>query len=155
MLGTGRKWTAGMVGLTAIAALLGAPQRSVGQCVGDCAGDNQVDIADLVIGVDIALGTQPLSVCPAFDDGSGVVTIAVLITAVNNSLGGCPGATLVVDTLTDTTSADACSLRDAINIASGRPVSGSGCGQVTGHLIFFVEDLSGTIALTETLPSIA
>jgi fibronectin-binding autotransporter adhesin len=156
MLGrTGRKWTAGMVGLIAIAALLGAPQRSVGQCLGDCAGDNQVEIADLVIGVDIALGTQPLSVCPAFDDGSGMVTIAVLITAVDNSLGGCPGASLVVDTLADTTSADACSLRDAINIASGRPVSGSGCGQVIAHSIFFVEGLSGTIVLTETLPSIA
>ena len=48
-------------------------------------------VADLVRGVNIALGNLPISACPAFDpDGSGVVTIDELIEAVNNALNGCP-----------------------------------------------------------------
>ena len=59
-------------------------------CVGDCQGDGQVSIDDLITGVDIVLGTQPLSACPAMDvDQSGTVTIADLIRAVASALDGC------------------------------------------------------------------
>jgi hypothetical protein len=52
-----------------------------------------VSIADLITGVNIALGTLPVTACPPFDpDGDGQVTVADLITAVNNSLNGCPVA---------------------------------------------------------------
>jgi hypothetical protein len=59
-------------------------------CVGDCNGDRTVSINELITGVNIALGNQPLSVCPAFDpSGDGSVAINELITAVNNALGAC------------------------------------------------------------------
>lgn len=62
-----------------------------GPCVGDCSGMDRVRINDLIIGVNIALDVTPVSACPAFDpDGSGTVTVADLVTAVNNALNGCP-----------------------------------------------------------------
>jgi cysteine-rich repeat protein len=64
------------------------------QCVGDCNSDGSVAINELVLGVSIALGSQPVSTCTAFEDGSGMVTIAQLIKGVNNALAMCPaGAT--------------------------------------------------------------
>ncbi|MBX3026534.1 hypothetical protein KF840_16640 [bacterium] len=64
--------------------------RAGAQCVGDCNGDGQVAINELIIGVNIALGEQPVSACPAFANGQGEVTIAQLILGVNNALNGCP-----------------------------------------------------------------
>ncbi len=64
-----------------------------GQCLGDCDGDGRVSVSELVRGVNIALGTTPLSNCPAFDDGSGTVTVSSLVRAVNYALDGCPGPT--------------------------------------------------------------
>ncbi|MDX2168386.1 MAG: hypothetical protein SF182_15030 [Deltaproteobacteria bacterium] len=60
------------------------------QCVGDCAGDGEVTINDLILGVNIALGSAPVSACEAFANNQGEVTIAQLIQGVNNALGGCP-----------------------------------------------------------------
>jgi hypothetical protein len=61
-----------------------------GGCVGDCDGNGEVSISDLIVGVNIALGNQPVSNCPAFDpDGTGMVTINELIQGVNNALNGC------------------------------------------------------------------
>jgi hypothetical protein len=48
-----------------------------------------VRINDLVLGVNIALGNQPSSACPAFEDGQGNVDIAQLIKGVRNALNGC------------------------------------------------------------------
>jgi hypothetical protein len=60
-------------------------------CVGDCNGDGTVSVDELVRGVNIALGAQPLDLCPVFDgDQSLEVTVNELITAVNNALKGCP-----------------------------------------------------------------
>jgi hypothetical protein len=60
-------------------------------CVGDCDGDGVVAINELILGVNIALGSTPLSSCPAFDaNGDGMVGINELIAAVNNALNGCP-----------------------------------------------------------------
>ena len=62
-------------------------------CVGDCAGTEQVTIANLIVGVSISLGRQPLASCEAFDEnGSGGVEISELIRGVNNALRGCPDA---------------------------------------------------------------
>ena len=59
-------------------------------CVGDCDGNGTVAINELITGVNIALGSQPVTVCPAFDaDDSGSVAINELITGVNNALAGC------------------------------------------------------------------
>jgi cysteine-rich repeat protein len=60
------------------------------QCAGDCNGDGTVAINELIIGVNIALGSAPVSNCPSFDvSGDGTVAINELITAVNNALNGC------------------------------------------------------------------
>jgi hypothetical protein len=49
-----------------------------------------VSVADLIVGVNIALGNQPVDNCPAFDvGGDGLVTIGELIQGVNNALNGC------------------------------------------------------------------
>ncbi len=63
-----------------------------GTCVGDCNGDGQVAINELIQGVNISLGTLDVSVCEAMDENrDGQVSINELIRAVNNALGGCPG----------------------------------------------------------------
>jgi hypothetical protein len=60
-------------------------------CVGDCNGDGNVFVNELILGVNIALGSANLSECAAFDENKdGEVTISELIKAVNNALNGCP-----------------------------------------------------------------
>ena len=61
-------------------------------CTGDCDGSGTVSINELIIGVNIALGAQPPSACPAFQNADGTVGIAQLIKGVNNSLAGCVSA---------------------------------------------------------------
>ena len=59
-------------------------------CVGDCNDSGVVTVNELITGVNIALGTAPVTACPAFDpDGEGAVGINDLIAAVNNLLYGC------------------------------------------------------------------
>ena len=59
-------------------------------CAGDCNGDGMVTVNELILGVNIALGSQPASVCTAMDtDGNGMVTINELIAAVTRALNGC------------------------------------------------------------------
>lgn len=60
-------------------------------CPGDCDGDGAVTVAELIRGVNIALGNAPLGDCPAFDtSGDGSVTVSELIQSVNAALSGCP-----------------------------------------------------------------
>ena len=62
-----------------------------GPCVGDCDGGGSVSISELVRGVNIALGSQPISMCTAFDcQNTGTVPVSCLVRGVNNSLRGCP-----------------------------------------------------------------
>ena len=68
------------------------PASAHAVCVGDCGGRDSVRINDLVVGVNIALGLQPVTNCPAFANGQGKVTVSQLIQGVNNSLRGCPPA---------------------------------------------------------------
>jgi hypothetical protein len=67
-----------------------SPSPTPNACVGDCNGDGEVTVNDLILGVNIALGNQPVSACPAFDpSGDGMVGIGELIQGVNNALDGC------------------------------------------------------------------
>ena len=60
-------------------------------CVGVCGAERVVGAADLITGVNIALGGLPLDVCSSFDaDGDGMVTVGELIGGVHNALNGCP-----------------------------------------------------------------
>ncbi len=59
-------------------------------CNGDCDGDGQVTVAELIRIVRIGLDLQPVSDCPAADrNDDGAVAIAELIAAVNRALNGC------------------------------------------------------------------
>ena len=59
-------------------------------CVGDCNGDGVVRVNELVVGVNIVLGSAPVTACPSFDRShDGVVTISDLVAGVNNLLYGC------------------------------------------------------------------
>ncbi len=67
------------------------PTPLVSSCVGDCNGDGEVAINELITGVNIALGSLPLDRCPSFDiNEDGEIEINELITGVNNALAGCP-----------------------------------------------------------------
>jgi cysteine-rich repeat protein len=73
------------------AAVLWTSAAAQAQCAGDCNGDGEVAINELITGVNIALGSAPLSACAAIDiNGDGDVAINELIAAVNNALNGCP-----------------------------------------------------------------
>ena len=59
-------------------------------CAGDCDGNGQVAIFELLRGVNMLLGNLELSACPVFDpDGSGDVNVNEIIQAVMSGLRGC------------------------------------------------------------------
>ena len=60
-------------------------------CVGDCDLGGFVTVDELLVGVNIALGSLPVERCATFDvDGDGNVTVDEILTAVNNALNRCP-----------------------------------------------------------------
>ena len=59
---------------------------AIASCTGDCDGNGVVAINELILGVNIALGTQPVDACPAFANAEGMVDIAQLFKGVNNAL---------------------------------------------------------------------
>jgi len=63
-------------------------------CVGDCDGDGEVTVNEIVSAVNIALDVAALSACPSADrDGDGAVTVDEIVVAINNALNGCPTPT--------------------------------------------------------------
>jgi cysteine-rich repeat protein len=63
-------------------------------CPGDCDGDGTVAINELVLAVQVALGSAGADRCGAADlNGDGAVTIQELIAAVNVALSGCGAPT--------------------------------------------------------------
>jgi len=62
-------------------------------CVGNCSGDRQVSVADLLTMVNIALGNSPVTACEAGDGNlDGQITVDEILVAVNNALVGCPAS---------------------------------------------------------------
>ncbi len=59
-------------------------------CVGDCDGNTDVTIDELIRAVNIALGASGQNCSAADADGGGAVTIDELVGAVQASLEGCP-----------------------------------------------------------------
>ncbi|HSQ00310.1 MAG TPA: CSLREA domain-containing protein [Candidatus Dormibacteraeota bacterium] len=60
-------------------------------CAGDCNGDGQVTIEELIKLVGISLGEAEVAICPAGDsDGNLQVAVNEIVTAVNHALSGCP-----------------------------------------------------------------
>lgn len=61
-------------------------------CAGDCNGDGSVTIDEILLAVNIALGSQSGSTClPADTNHDGNVTIDEILTAISNALNRCPG----------------------------------------------------------------
>jgi hypothetical protein len=78
-------------GVVALVALLVSGRAAFGRCPGDCGGDGTVTVNELIVGVNMALGTVGASQCAAFDSsGDGQVTVNELVAAVSSLLGGCP-----------------------------------------------------------------
>jgi cysteine-rich repeat protein len=74
----------------AVLAVLVLARPVAADCVGDCNSDGNVVVNELITGINIALGTTPVTECPSFDvNDDGVVSVAELITAINNALTGC------------------------------------------------------------------
>ena len=90
------RWTACFGALTLTLATGAAAGADPPSCVGDCDGNGQVTVVEIITGRAIALDETPLSGCPAMDaDGDGVVRIADL-TRATRALGGCSSAPPVV-----------------------------------------------------------
>ncbi len=59
-------------------------------CRGDCDGDGRVTVAEVLLGINVALGRQSTGACPMADpDQDGTVSIDELIVAVEDLLSGC------------------------------------------------------------------
>lgn len=64
---------------------------TIGGCAGDCNGDHEVTVDELLQMVNISLESSPLSICPVADaNGDGGVTVEEIIQAVNFALTACP-----------------------------------------------------------------
>ncbi|MGH7785686.1 MAG: hypothetical protein ACRERC_02410 [Candidatus Binatia bacterium] len=71
-------------------AMLLSSSASWALCVGDCNVNDRVAVNELILGVNIALGSNALEQCSPCDaNGNGAVAVGELIQAVNNALFGC------------------------------------------------------------------
>ncbi|MFI5364608.1 MAG: hypothetical protein ACHQ4J_03195 [Candidatus Binatia bacterium] len=62
-------------------------------CVGDCNGNGQVTVDEILTMVNIALGNTSISACEAGDANHDLqITVDEILSAVNNALTNCPGA---------------------------------------------------------------
>ncbi|MEO8604664.1 MAG: hypothetical protein ABI629_19000 [bacterium] len=86
--------------LAALCALLltAAPALA---CTGDCDGNGEVTIEELMRGVNIDLGNAPTSECPEFDASKdGAVTVDELLAAVKAAVNSCPSP--IINTIAGT-----------------------------------------------------
>jgi len=96
-----RSWRPWRLGGWLLATLLIASPPPAGACVGDCNGDAVVLINELIMGVNVALGTAPVAACTAFDDDdNGEVRINELLLGVNRAADGCPAEATPTPTAT-------------------------------------------------------
>ncbi len=79
-------------------SFLGSPIASAQPiCPGDCGGDRQVTVDELLIGVNIALNEAPVASCASLDrNGDGEVTVEELLRGVAAALEGCPVSPTVI-----------------------------------------------------------
>jgi len=63
-----------------------------GPCVGDCNGEHQVTVNEIIILVNIALGTADASACANGIPSGREVDITLIVQAVGFALANCPAA---------------------------------------------------------------
>jgi len=67
------------------------PTVAPGPCIGDCNGDHQVTVNELIQMVNIALGSAAVSTCRSGDpNADGEIAVNEIVAGVNNALNGCP-----------------------------------------------------------------
>jgi hypothetical protein len=77
--------------------------RAVASCVGDCGGDGEVTVNELLSMVNVALGNAAVTACAAGDaNQDNEITINEILAAVNNALNGCVLAATPTPTSTET-----------------------------------------------------
>ncbi len=75
-------------------AVSAATPTPVATCAGDCNGDGEVTVDEILTMVNIALGSGSVADCLAGDvNGDGEITVDEIVTAVGNALNGCAPAT--------------------------------------------------------------
>ncbi|MBI3785976.1 MAG: cytochrome P460 family protein [Deltaproteobacteria bacterium] len=85
-----RRWLLQLMCAVLSVLVLGGESIAV-SCIGDCNGDREVTVDELLLGVNIALETASSAACPSFDaNNDGSVTVDELLSAVGNALNGCP-----------------------------------------------------------------
>lgn len=171
MFGSGREWLCALVLVTGLGVRAGAAPA----CVGDCDGDGMVGVAELITGVGISLGEQPLSRCVALDaNGDGELRIDELVMAVNAALGGCPatptpsatGTATATSTVVDTpsptptsTPSDTPTATPTVPMVAGQwreeplEVTGSTCPSVLTQA--FADDLAARPACEQSVESVS
>ena len=78
-------------GWVVVAMVVAAAGSARATCAGDCNGDGVVTVPEVVTVDNIALGSLPLSACPAADaNGDGSVGVGDAVLAVQAALDGCP-----------------------------------------------------------------
>jgi N-acetylglucosamine-6-sulfatase len=108
--------------LPALLALLWSSGVSAALCPGDCDGNGMVSVAELVLGVGVALMQQPVALCPAADrDGDVRVDVSELIAAVAAASNGCPPSPSPTATMTATGTATATATVTATGTATATP----------------------------------
>jgi YD repeat-containing protein len=60
-------------------------------CTGDCNGNTQVTVNEIIVLVNIALGSAEPTACAAGIPSGSQVNVALIIQAVNHALNGCTG----------------------------------------------------------------
>jgi len=82
--------------------------HAVTGCVGDCGGDGEVTVNEILSMVNIALGNAAVTACEAGDaNQDGEITINEILAAVNNALNGCVLAATPTQTSSETPTAPA------------------------------------------------
>lgn len=66
------------------------PAAAEVSCIGDCNSDGEVTVDEILLGINIALGTEPIAQCPSVDaNGDGAVSVDEIIAAISTALSGC------------------------------------------------------------------
>jgi hypothetical protein len=87
--------------ICALLTLLALRPSPAAACTGDCDGNNEVTVNELLVGVNMALGKGPVTLCPSFDRNlDDAITIDELLNAVKVALSGCPPSATPTDTPT-------------------------------------------------------
>ena len=142
MSGVGNRTGARAVVVATLAALLlvvGAEAAPSAACVGDCNGDGEVRINELVIMVNLDLDGGSVSICLAADvSGDGVITMDEIVLAVNRALYGCLGDATPTPTVAPCTtqSCRQCTAADASGLCLSGP-AGMYCCTLTDPPGFF------------------